>query len=108
VENRDDDVHVGERAGHALGRDRQCLDRGAAFAALIDLTGDAAIEGARLAGLELPLPLAVDLDRHGVVSIRIQRLEHGARRGDRDVVLARAAPADDGDPDAAAHGTAPV
>src|SRR5207302_4503981 len=41
-------------------------------------------------GVELPAPVAADRDRRRLVAARIERLEHRARRGERDLVLARA------------------
>src|SRR5438128_845101 len=56
------------------------------------------------AGAECPAAVAADRDRHRLVQVRIQRREHRARRGERDVMFARAAAGDDRDADAARHG----
>src|SRR5205085_12686945 len=48
---------------------------------------------------ELPLSVALDLDRRGLVALRVEPLEHRARRGDRDRVLARAPAHEHGDAD---------
>src|SRR5713226_3552988 len=58
------------------------------------------------AGAKLPAAVAADCDRHRLVQLGIQRLEHRARRCQRDLVLARAAAGDDRDADAARHGPA--
>ena len=51
------------------------------------------------------LPAAVAPDRHGhrLVALRVERLEHRARRRERDVVLARPAAGEDRDADAPRH-----
>src|SRR5713101_7811536 len=55
-------------------------------------------------GAELPAAVAADRDRHRLVQLGVQRLEHRSGRRERDLVLARAAAGDDGDADAARHG----
>ena len=90
VQDRDDDVDARKRRGDTLGWDRQGLDRGAPVA-LVELARGAGVERPRLARLELPFPVAVDLDGDRLVAIRVERLQHGTRRGHRDLVLAGAA-----------------
>src|SRR5439155_5505411 len=46
---------------------------------------------------QLPAPVARDLDRDCLVAGRVERLEHGARRVERHLVLARTASHQDGD-----------
>ena len=53
---------------------------------------------------ELPAAVAADRDRHRLVALGVERLEHRARGGERDVVLARPAAGEHGDADAPAHG----
>src|SRR3954462_574042 len=59
---------------------------------------------AKLRGAEAPAAIAADRDADDVVALRIERLEDRARREQRDVVLARAAPGDERDAEATAHG----
>ena len=47
-------------------------------------------------GRELPVPVAPDSDRGDVVPRRVERGGDGARRGEADLVLARAAAGEDG------------
>ena len=58
-----------------------------------------------LAAAELPAAVAADLDRDRVVALGVERVQDRARRGERDLVLARAAAHDDGDRDADAAGS---
>jgi len=95
VQDRDHDIDAGQRRGNALRGDGQGLDCGAAVA-FVDLSGDTCVQRPRLAGLELPFPLAVDLDRDRLVAIGIERLQHGARGGHGNLVLAGATPHDHG------------
>src|SRR5712691_11798152 len=55
-----------------------------------------------------PAAVAADRDADDVVTLRIERLEHRARREQRDVVLARAAAGDERDAEAPAHGVVVV
>ena len=57
---------------------------------------------------ERPAAVAADRDRRRLVPLRIERLEHRAGRGERDLVLAGAPAGDDGDPDAPGHGVGVV
>src|SRR3954452_12798602 len=59
---------------------------------------------ARAAGPELPAAVAADRDRHGLVAVRVERLEHRAGGRERDLVLARPAAGEHGDPEAPRHG----
>src|SRR5205814_8420265 len=67
VQDRDDDVDVGERRRDTLGRYRQRLDRGSSLA-LVERPYGARIECTRLAGFALPLPSALELDRQRLVA----------------------------------------
>src|SRR5580765_1243341 len=57
-----------------------------------------------LAGAELPAAVATDCHRDDVIALGIERLEYRAGRGQRDVVLGRAAARQDGDPGARHYG----
>src|SRR5215210_1313695 len=57
------------------------------------------------AGFELPAAVAADRDRHRVVALRVERLQHRAGGGERDLVLARAASHQDGNLQSTSHGT---
>jgi hypothetical protein len=56
-----------------------------------------------VAGAQLPASVTPDRDRHDLVAVRVERLEHGTRRGERDLVLGGATAGEDGDPEAASH-----
>src|SRR6266540_6736085 len=58
------------------------------------------------AGTQLPRALAANLYRHRLVALGIEGLQHGACRGERDLVLARAPSHQDRD--APPHGNAAV
>ena len=93
VQDRQHDVDGAERRKRAaIGRDGQRL-RGAACNRLLQAPG-----------LERPPAVAADGDVHDVVALGVERLEHRARREQRDVVLARAAAREQGDAEPAAHG----
>src|SRR6266511_669980 len=57
---------------------------------------------------ELPASVAADRHRHRLVARRVESLQDGARRRERDLVLARPAAREHRDPDAPTHGTAVV
>src|SRR4051794_34240614 len=63
---------------------------------------------AKLRGAEAPPSVAANCDADDVVPVRIERLEHRARREQRDVVLARAAAGDERDAETPAHGVVVV
>ena len=86
VQDGEDDVHALERGGRVVRGDGQHL---AALA-------DPALPGR---GLELPAPVLADLDGAHVVALGVERIDDGASRRDRDVVLARASAHDHRHPD---------
>ena len=88
VQHREDDVDA-RRAS----RGRCDVGTGSVSAAERPSRSSAALR----AGAELPAPVAADLDGHRLVARRVERLDHRARRGERDLVLARAPAHDDGD-----------
>ena len=49
--------------------------------------------------LQEPAPALVDADEDGLEAIAVERLDHEARREERDLVLGRAPAEDDGDPE---------
>ena len=55
------------------------------------------------AGSELPAPVPPDRDRHRLVPLRVERLQHRPRRREGNVVLARAAAGEHGHPDPLLH-----
>ena len=75
VQDWDHDVDIREGCGNAFGRHRERLDCRPALA-LAQLACGPWVERPRPAGLELPLALAVDLDRHRLVVLRVKRFEH--------------------------------
>ena len=95
VQHGKDDVDAAERLGDARGRHGQRLGGRASVPLQL---------GPR-ARAELPAPVAADLDRHRLVARRVERLDHRARRSERDLVLARAATHDDGDAEPRHQGT---
>ena len=93
VEDRKDDVDVAEnRRGRRLGDDGQRLEGGF-------LRGREALPAVR----DLPAAVPADLDRRRLVSLGVERLEHGARGLAGDRVLARASAGEHGDAKPAAH-----
>src|SRR5438105_15891865 len=70
--------------------------------------GQVAAGAAVAARRQLPAAGAVDRDRHALVALRVERLEHRAGRGEGDLVLARASAHEDGHAQAAAHRVAEV
>src|SRR4051812_46143467 len=89
VQDREDDVDVTERRRHALRRDGQRLgDRGAVGRP----------------SRKLPAAVAADLDGDRLVPLRVERVQHRPRRGERDLVLGRASAQQHGHADAATHG----
>ena len=73
VQHREHDVDLAEGGRHLRSGHRQRL-------------GDRAV-GLALARAELPAPVAADLDGDGLVALGVECFEHGARRGERDLVL---------------------
>src|SRR5439155_26247655 len=55
------------------------------------------------ARLEFPAAVAADRHRHRLVALGVERLEHRASRRERDLVFARPAARDHGDPNPAPH-----
>ena len=55
-----------------------------------------------------PAPLPRDAEPDDLVAVGIERADHGLRRAERDVVLARLAAEEDGDPDPTAASPAGV
>src|SRR4029079_13459646 len=86
VQDRKDDVALAERGGHLRSGHRERL-------------GDRAV-----ARPELPAPVAPDLDRHGLVALRVERVDQGPCRGERDLVLRRPSAEQHRDADPVAHG----
>ena len=72
-------------------------------ARIIDIRVTCNVGDASCVGLPQPDP---DLDRRRLVALRVERLQHRAGRGERDLVLARAAAGDDCDAQPPPHGAA--
>ena len=106
VEDRQDDVHLAEGRGDGAGRggNRQCL-AGPCPGACHRVKGG---RDTSVSGRELPAPVVADLDLDGLVAGRVERIEDGSGRGDRDLVLARSAAHDHRDADALRHGVVVV
>ncbi len=87
VQDGQDDVHLAERRGGAVGGHRE------------GGSGPGADRGRR-GRRERPPTVAADLDHGRLVAGGIERLDHRGGRGERDLVLARAASGEHGDAEA--------
>ena len=97
VQDRQHDVDGAERRERPTLRGNRQRLHGAACNRLLQASG-----------LERPPAVAADGDVHDLVALGIERLQHRARREQRDVVLARAAAREQGDAEPAAHGVVVV
>src|SRR6476659_444090 len=91
MQDRQDDVDRAERRRSGVRRDREA--------------GLAASERRSARGRrQRPGAVAADLDRLRLVALRVERVDHRPRRGEGDLVLARASSGEDGDAEPCRHG----